>query len=47
MKKAEGLALGMSGMLTGVSRLFAPLVALLTIYTKGVLKIFGIEPTDE
>ena len=47
MKKAEGLALGMSGMLTGVSRLFAPLVALLTISTNGVLKLFGIDPTDE
>ena len=47
MKKAEGLALGMSGMLTGVSRLFAPLVALLTVSTNGVLKLFGIDPTDE
>lgn len=47
MKKAEGLALGMSGMLTGVSKLFAPLVALLTISTNGILKLMGIDPEDK
>lgn len=47
MKKAEGMALGMSGMLTGVSRLFAPLVALLTLSTNGILKLLGIDPEDE
>ena len=34
MKKAEGLALGMSGMLTGVSRLFAPLVPSYDFYQR-------------
>ena len=47
MKKAEGLALGMSGMLTGVSKLFAPLVALLTLSTNGILRLMGIDPEDE
>lgn len=47
MKKAEGLALGISGMLTGVSKIFAPLVALLTISTNGILKLMGIDPEDE
>ncbi len=47
MKKAEGMALGMSGMLVGVSRLFAPLVWLLTISTNGILKRMGIDPADE
>lgn len=47
MKKAEGLALGMSGMLTGVSKLFAPLVALLTVSTNGILRLMGIDPEDE
>lgn len=47
MKKAEGLALGMSGMLTMVSKLFAPLVALLTVSTNGILKLLGINPEDE
>ena len=47
MKKAEGLALGMSGMLTMVSRFFAPLVWLLTASTNGILKLLGINPEDE
>lgn len=47
MKNAEGLALGMSGMLTGVSKAFAPLVALLTVSTNGILKLMGIDPEDE
>ena len=47
MKKAEGLALGMSGMLTMVSKFFAPLVWLLTASTNGILKLLGIDPEDE
>ncbi|MBQ9090826.1 MAG: HlyC/CorC family transporter [Anaerotignum sp.] len=47
MKKAEGLALGMSGMLTAVSKFFAPLVWLLTVSTNGILKLLGIDPEDE
>lgn len=47
MKKAEGLALGMSGMLTMVSKFFAPLVWLLTVSTNGILKLMGINPEDE
>ena len=47
MKKAEGLALGMSSMLTMVSKFFAPLVWLLTASTNGILKLLGINPEDE
>ena len=47
MKKAEGMALGMSGMLLAVSRFFAPLVWLLTASTNGILRLLGIDPTDE
>lgn len=47
MKKAEGLALGMSGILHGVSRLFAPLVFLLTVSTNGILRLCGINPNDD
>ena len=47
MKKAESMALGMSGMLTMVSRFFAPLVWLLTASTNGILKLLGIDPEDE
>lgn len=46
MKKAEKLALGMSGMLRFVSKAFAPLVWLLTVSTNGVLRILGIDPKD-
>ncbi|MFA7637140.1 MAG: hemolysin family protein [Monoglobales bacterium] len=44
MRKAEKLALGMSGIVSGISRLFAPLVNLLTLSTNAVLKLFGIDP---
>lgn len=47
MKNAEKLALGMSGMLKLVSKLFAPLVWLLTASTNGILKMMGIDPEDE
>lgn len=44
MKKAESLALGMSGFITFISKLFAPIVWLLTVSTNGMLRIFGIDP---
>ena len=47
MKKAESLALGMSGLLYGVSKAFAPLVFLLTVSTNFVLRILGINPEEE
>lgn len=47
MKKAEGLALSISGMLTMMSKFFAPLVWLLTVSTNGILKLLGINPEDE
>ncbi|MDD3393826.1 MAG: hemolysin family protein [Anaerotignum sp.] len=47
MKNAEKLALGMSGTLKMVSKLFAPLVWLLTASTNGILKMMGIDPEDE
>ena len=47
MKNAEKLALGMSGMLKLVSRLFAPLVWLLSASTNGILRIMRIDPEDE
>ncbi len=46
MKKAEKLALGMSGLLRFVSRIFAPIVWFLTISTNGVLRLMGIDPKD-
>ena len=47
MRRAEKMALGMSGMLRFVSVLFAPLVWLLTVSVNGVLRLFGIKPEAE
>lgn len=44
MKNAEKLALGMSGLVYLISKIFAPLVALLTASTNGMLRLFGIDP---
>lgn len=47
MQNAEKMALGMAGMLTMVSKLFAPLVWLLTASTNGLLKLRHISPEEE
>lgn len=47
MKKSDQLALGMAGMLSFVSKLFAPLVWLLTVSTNGILRLFGMKVEDE
>lgn len=47
MKKADSLALGISGLLHGVSRAFAPLVFLLTISTNIILRLIGINPHED
>lgn len=44
MRKAEKLALGMSGLISAISKFCAPLVWLLTISTNGVLRLLGIDP---
>lgn len=44
MRKAEKLALGMSGLISTISKIFAPIVSLLTISTNGILRLFGIDP---
>lgn len=44
MKKAEVLALGMSGLISTISRIFAPLVSLLIVSTNGVLRLLRIDP---
>ena len=44
MRNAEKLSLGLSGMLYGLSKIFFPLVALLTVSTNGVLRLLGIDP---
>jgi len=47
MKKSEGMALGMSGMLYTISKLFTPVVWLLTVSTNAVLRLFGVNPNEE
>lgn len=47
MRKAESLALGLSGLIHGISKIFAPLVSLLTLSTNGVLRLMGIDPNAE
>ncbi len=47
MKKSEALALGMSGMISGISKILAPLVWLLTVSVNGVLRLLGVDPNAE
>lgn len=46
MKKAESLALGLSGILRFFSAIFRPIVWLLTLSTNGVLKLVGFNPNE-
>lgn len=47
MKKSEALALGLSGLLSGISAVFKPVVWLLSVSTNGVLRLCGIDPHEE
>lgn len=47
MKKSESLALGMSGLISFISKLFAPIVWLLNISTNAVLHLLGIDPEGD
>ncbi len=46
MKKAEKIALGISGTVRFISVIFAPLVWLLTVSTNGILRILRIDPNE-
>ena len=47
MRKAESLALGMSALIGFISKVFAPVVWLLTVSTNGILRLLGIDPNAE
>ncbi len=47
MKNPEKIALGMSGMITAISKFFAPLVWTLNVSTNGILRLLGINPENE
>jgi len=44
MRKAESLALVMSGTISAIATLFKPVVSLLTVSTNGCLRLLGIDP---
>lgn len=44
MRKAESLALGLSSLIGGISKIFAPIVWFLTKSTNGVLRLLRIDP---
>ncbi|MFA7214716.1 MAG: hemolysin family protein, partial [Bacillota bacterium] len=44
MRNADRLALAMSGLVSFIAKVFAPLVWFLTLSTNGVLQLFGIDP---
>lgn len=46
MKKAEKMALGLSGLLKFVATVTAPIVWLLTVSTNGTLRLLGIDPKE-
>lgn len=47
MKKAEKLALALSGLISFMSSLFKPVVWFLTISNNAVLRLMGIDPNEE
>ena len=47
MKNPEKISLDLAGLLYFVSVIFFPLVALLTVSTNGVLRLFGIDPNAD
>ena len=46
MKRSEQLALGISGLVSGISSVFKPIVWFLTISTNAVLRLMGIDPNE-
>ena len=47
MKKAEAIGLAMSGLVVALSKIFAPVVWLLTVSTNGLLHLMKIDPNAE
>ena len=47
MRKAEPLALGLSGLISGIATMFRPVVSFLTLSTNSILLLMGIDPNEE
>ena len=46
MKKAESLGLGISGLVSGISSVFKPIVWFLSVSTNAVLRLLGVDPNE-
>ena len=46
MKKSESIAMGISGLIGGISVIFRPIVWFLSVSTNAVLKLIGIDPNE-
>lgn len=46
MKKSEQIAMGISGMVSGIAIIFRPIVWFLSVSTNIVLRLFGIDPNE-
>ena len=47
MRKSEAVAMGISGIVSGISVAFKPIVSLLTVSTNAVLRLMHIDPNAE
>ena len=47
MKNPEGVSLKLAGMLYGISKVFKPVVSLLSVSVNGVLRLIGVDPHSE
>ena len=47
MRKTETLALGLSGLISGIAAVFKPIVSFLTFSTNSILRLMGIDPNEE
>ena len=47
MRKAESLALGLAGLISGIATVFKPIVSFLTFSTNSFLRLMGIDPNEE
>ncbi len=47
MKKSEPIAMGLSGMVRGISVIFTPIVWFLSVSTNLILRLFGIDPHEK
>ncbi len=47
MRKSEQLALGLSGLISGISKIFSPIVSFLTFSTNTGLRLCGIDPNQK